>query len=156
LEPLEPTADAEPTELAQVARRYASAIAARQPEGPYIIGGWSFGGLVAFETARALRLARREVALVVLLDTNLEPVRPEPSDQAALFELFVRHLVGVARRPVPNVIARDGEDVSAWLDAARGAGLTPADVDQAGLAMHFEIFKRNWALQNDYVPSPLD
>jgi aspartate racemase len=40
-----------------------------QPEGPYYLGGYSFGGLVALEMARRLADAGQEVALLALVDT---------------------------------------------------------------------------------------
>src|SRR3989454_202688 len=43
-----------------------------QPHGPYVIAGWSFGGIVAFEVARQLRALGEEVAFLALMDT------PEP------------------------------------------------------------------------------
>ncbi|MGL4236955.1 SDR family NAD(P)-dependent oxidoreductase [Tabrizicola sp.] len=46
-----------------------------QPHGPYLLGGFSGGGLTAWEIGRQLRTAGEEVALMVLLDTPL-PVRP--------------------------------------------------------------------------------
>lgn len=46
-----------------------------QPEGPYLLGGFSGGGLTAWEIGRQLRAMGEEVALMVLLDTPL-PVRP--------------------------------------------------------------------------------
>ncbi|AZL60489.1 SDR family NAD(P)-dependent oxidoreductase [Tabrizicola piscis] len=47
-----------------------------QPSGPYLLGGFSGGGLTAWEIGRQLRAMGEEVALMVLLDTPL-PVRPE-------------------------------------------------------------------------------
>jgi acyl transferase domain-containing protein/thioesterase domain-containing protein len=46
-----------------------------QPSGPYLLGGFSGGGLTAWEISRQLRAAGEKVALTVLLDTPL-PVRP--------------------------------------------------------------------------------
>ncbi len=46
-----------------------------QPKGPYLLGGFSGGGLIAWEMARQLEAAGEEVALLVLLDTPL-PMRP--------------------------------------------------------------------------------
>ena len=46
-----------------------------QPSGPYLLGGFSGGGLTAWEMGRQLRAAGEEVALVVLLDTPM-PVPP--------------------------------------------------------------------------------
>ena len=40
-----------------------------QPEGPYYLGGYSSGGLVAFEMARRLRAQDDDVALLALFDT---------------------------------------------------------------------------------------
>jgi acyl transferase domain-containing protein/thioesterase domain-containing protein len=46
-----------------------------QAHGPYLVGGFSGGGLTAWEIARQLEAAGEEVALLVLLDTPL-PRRP--------------------------------------------------------------------------------
>ncbi|NBE06548.1 type I polyketide synthase [Paragemmobacter ruber] len=51
-----------------------------QPHGPYLLGGFSGGGLTAWDMARQLRAAGEEVALVVLLDTPM-PV-PTPLSRA--------------------------------------------------------------------------
>jgi acyl transferase domain-containing protein/thioesterase domain-containing protein/acyl carrier protein len=72
--------------------------------GPWMLGGFSGGGLIAWEIARQLEAAGEEVPLVVLLDTPL-PLRPELSapDKALmkLAELRAagpRFLVDWARR----------------------------------------------------------
>jgi amino acid adenylation domain-containing protein len=44
-------------------------VRAVQPNGPYLLGGWSFGGLVAVEMARQLRGQGAAVALLALFDT---------------------------------------------------------------------------------------
>jgi amino acid adenylation domain-containing protein len=48
---------------------YLAAVKARQPQGPYFLCGYSFGGLVAFELARRLRDGGHEVAFVGLIAT---------------------------------------------------------------------------------------
>jgi acyl-coenzyme A synthetase/AMP-(fatty) acid ligase/thioesterase domain-containing protein/acyl carrier protein len=48
---------------------YHAAVKARQPRGPYLLCGYSFGGLVAFELARRLSAQGDEVAFVGLLAT---------------------------------------------------------------------------------------
>ena len=58
-----------------MAAEYLRAVKARQPEGPYYLCGYSFGGLVAFEVARRLRESGDEVALVGLFDTTMSPLR---------------------------------------------------------------------------------
>ncbi|HEY4308830.1 MAG TPA: thioesterase domain-containing protein [Pirellulales bacterium] len=41
-----------------------------QPDGPYCLGGFSFGGLVAYEMARLLRDRGQEVALLAIIDVG--------------------------------------------------------------------------------------
>ncbi|HEY1312765.1 MAG TPA: AMP-binding protein, partial [Steroidobacteraceae bacterium] len=48
---------------------YHAAVKARQPQGPYLLCGYSFGGLVAFELARRMSEQGDEVAFVGLLAT---------------------------------------------------------------------------------------
>ncbi|GAA1988376.1 SDR family NAD(P)-dependent oxidoreductase [Amycolatopsis minnesotensis] len=56
------------------AARYVELIREHQPHGPYRLGGWSFGGLLAFEVARQLTGAGAEIELLTLIDTIL-PLR---------------------------------------------------------------------------------
>jgi thioesterase domain-containing protein/acyl carrier protein len=48
---------------------YAREIRAFQPEGPYHLGGSSFGGLVAFEVAQQLHAQGQKVGVLALFDT---------------------------------------------------------------------------------------
>jgi len=56
------------TSIAEMAAHYIKEIREVQPEGPYLIGGRSSGGTVAFEMACQLSAAGEEVALLALLD----------------------------------------------------------------------------------------
>jgi thioesterase domain-containing protein/acyl carrier protein len=56
--------------VAEMARYYVSAIRTVQPSGPYLLGGYSSGGLVALEMASQLAAQGEETALLVLLDTQ--------------------------------------------------------------------------------------
>ncbi len=68
-----PEADEKPVQVTvpQLATNYIAAIRTLQPEGPYYLGGWSSGGLVAFEMACQLRSQGQEVALLCMLDTRV-------------------------------------------------------------------------------------
>jgi acetoacetyl-CoA synthetase len=54
--------------IAEIAEAAADAVQRAAPDGTLRLGGFSFGGLVAFEAARLLRAAGREVDLLVMLD----------------------------------------------------------------------------------------
>jgi thioesterase domain-containing protein len=64
-----------------VTEQYFAEIRRRQPEGPYFLGGWSVGGVLAFEAARQLIQAGDRVEHLVLIDspcpTALAPMPPE-------------------------------------------------------------------------------
>jgi acetoacetyl-CoA synthetase len=63
------------TSVEAMAADYLREIKKRQPNGPYYLCGYSFGGLVAFEIARRLSEAGDQVGLVGLFDTRMSPVR---------------------------------------------------------------------------------
>jgi len=72
--------------LKDLANFYINAIQARQPEGPYLLGGWSLGGSIAFEMAQQLSKQGHKVALLAIMDSGLEnlpgamPAHVEPLD----------------------------------------------------------------------------
>ena len=53
----------------EMAAHYIKVLRFRQPEGPYCLGGASFGGTVAFEMAQQLHAMGEKVALLTLMDT---------------------------------------------------------------------------------------
>jgi amino acid adenylation domain-containing protein len=53
----------------QLAAYYLEQLVGVQPEGPYYLGGYSFGGLVAVEMARHLSAKGQVVALLAMVDT---------------------------------------------------------------------------------------
>jgi thioesterase domain-containing protein/acyl carrier protein len=58
----------------EMAAHYIRAMRSVQPEGPYLLGGWSAGGVVAFEMAQQLRRQQEGVAFLAILDTGA-PIR---------------------------------------------------------------------------------
>lgn len=82
-----------------MAARYVEAMRRRQPQGPYRLGGWSLGAIVAFEMARQLHQAGEEVELLALLDSHppLAPGEAVPGleDDVALLARWAGEL-GVA------------------------------------------------------------
>lgn len=56
--------------IPEIARSYVADLKAQQPEGPYVLGGYCFGGNVAYEMARQLKEQGDEVALVALISCS--------------------------------------------------------------------------------------
>jgi len=72
-----------------IAAYYIQAIQILQPQGPYFLGGWSFGGLVAFEMAQQLTQKGQEIGLLAILDT------PAPCNKPSVCQ-SLKFLLGTA------------------------------------------------------------
>ncbi len=70
--------------VAETATAYLADIRKIQPEGPYLLGGYSFGGLVAYEMAQQLRSMGIETSKLLLFDT------PNPASKVRRFSLLER------------------------------------------------------------------
>lgn len=81
------------TRIEDMATHYIEALRRVQPKGPYFLGGWSFGGWVAFEMAQQLQNSGEEVALLAVLDT----LAPIPGNIPSLGSGFKFMLTTVAR-----------------------------------------------------------
>ncbi|WP_407836837.1 amino acid adenylation domain-containing protein [Streptomyces sp. DSM 116496] len=86
-----------PEDIAESAAEYVDRIRKVQPNGPYHLLGWSFGGHLAYAMATELQRQGEEVALLALMDAF--PVQDEamfqvPEDEVlpALFQVVLREL----------------------------------------------------------------
>jgi amino acid adenylation domain-containing protein len=86
------------TNIEAMAADYLRYVREVQPQGPYLLGGYSAGGLVAFEMARLLLAAGERVEPVVLLDTYLHPRSVPPSVPRSSRPALSKALNGVSRR----------------------------------------------------------
>ncbi len=57
------------TRIEDMAAHYIQEIQTLQPNGPYFLGGYSFGGVVAFEMARQLQEQGKQVGILVIIDS---------------------------------------------------------------------------------------
>ena len=68
--------------LQEMASQYLSIMHDISPEGPYVLAGWSFGGLIALEGAIQLAKRGKKVESVILIDTyNPECLKTQPSNE---------------------------------------------------------------------------
>ncbi|POR38434.1 Beta-ketoacyl synthase [Tolypocladium paradoxum] len=65
-----------PASLKSLAAFYLQCIRGVQPEGPYLLGGWSMGGMVAMFMAQMLEAAGEEVYKVIMIDSANPEVFP--------------------------------------------------------------------------------
>jgi acyl transferase domain-containing protein/thioesterase domain-containing protein/acyl carrier protein len=107
--------------LEAAAADYLAELRQAQPHGPYLLGGFSGGGLTAWEMARQLEAAGEAVAIVVLLDTPL----PVPPALTRADRLLIRAAELRARGPafVTDWLAAK----RAWRAAERARAERPAE-----------------------------
>lgn len=78
---------AEPlTTIEEMAELYSAEVTRVQPHGPYLLGGYSGGGLVAFEMAQRLLAAGETIGHLALLDTFAAGTAPMPPTFAERFD----------------------------------------------------------------------
>lgn len=70
LQPLGPQDHSLPPSIEAMAASYVGLVRSVQPHGPYVLGGYCNGGLIAFEMAQQLRVAGETVALVAIIDID--------------------------------------------------------------------------------------
>ncbi len=96
-----------------------------QPQGPYLLGGWSMGGLIALEAARQLLVAGQAVALVAMFDTYLSMAdfqKQDSDDQSVLLRIAPQLNVPVAElKNLP--LEQQWERIAELADKANGIGI---------------------------------
>ncbi|HEX8282859.1 MAG TPA: amino acid adenylation domain-containing protein [Pyrinomonadaceae bacterium] len=148
------------TSVEEMATAYVEAVRAAQPEGPYLLGGWSMGGLVAFEMARQLTAQGQEVTQVALIDTTVptpEGRLAEP-DELSMMSSFALDL-GLSwehLRISPDELLgmTPDEQLGYVLGLATSAGVLPPDVEPAQVGRLYQVFKTNVLAMMNYEPRP--
>jgi amino acid adenylation domain-containing protein len=153
--------------IEEMAARYVDAITERFPDGPYLLAGWSFGGLVAFEAARQLAARGADVERVLLLDCRLPVTGPALGTvDATLFRLsLLFHGSRLVRDGGPVVTPDElrGLDIHAQLKlVAERQGIAveqlyPAHVppDRVDAYLEIRVARTRGILEYGWTPAPV-
>ena len=95
----------------EMATAYLEEVRRLQPQGPYLLGGFSGGGLIAFEMARQLLAAGEKVATILMLDT---PIRE--NDQLSYFNKLELLRFGLEEEGLSH-LGRKLRDRKAWKES---------------------------------------
>lgn len=85
-----------------IASQYLQEIRTIQPQGPYFLLGYSFGGVIAYEMAQQLHHQGQEVAFLAMLDT----CRPGYKQRLSFIQRLTIHINHIYQRG-PKYIARN-------------------------------------------------
>jgi thioesterase domain-containing protein len=143
------------TRIEDMAAHYIQALRTVQPTGPYLLGGWSMGGVVAFEMAQQLHSQGQQVALLALLDGRV-PTSEEtfPEEDADAIPLLERYF-GISFGPTESLakLSKD-EQLVFVLEHAKSAGLVPTALD-VSQARHFvELLRSDLRATQNYGLHP--
>jgi phthiocerol/phenolphthiocerol synthesis type-I polyketide synthase D len=114
------------------AARYLELVREKQPAGSYRLAGWSFGGALAYETARQLQAAGESIETLAMIDTVLPLPDPAGSIEVEIlerrflrFQRFLENSYGRSLTLPYAEMARldDEEQAELLIDTIVGQGL---------------------------------
>ncbi len=147
--------------LEELAARYSTTLRAVQPEGPWLLAGWSFGAVRRLRDGAANGALGRQLAV----PGDDRPPPPPTGSHEGIDDL--RLLLGFAHSARPSERQRallreqlQGLDLDAGLDRLIEIGwaeeLLPPDVDRSRLREHFDRYCTNVRALHGYVPRPYE
>lgn len=139
---------------AEMVAHYREAIRSVQPHGPYLLGGWSLGGNLAFEIARQFDEAGEPVGLLALMDCGALPPEREPTE-----EDFLPVIMGLFPGGDDMTLERlrqmtPQEHLDYFIARAVQAGVALPEVGLDLAARVFDVFQGNLRAMWDYRPQP--
>jgi thioesterase domain-containing protein/acyl carrier protein len=150
------------TQVEDMAAYYIEALQTVQPQGPYFLGGHSFGSFVAFEMALQLLHQGQEVAMLAILDTPApvstnKPVEVEHDDDddaryltdlAMTIEQLVGKNLSVSYEDLQPLAPN--EQLNYILERLKTVNVFPPEAKLSQLRGLVQVFKANH--QTHYVP----
>jgi thioesterase domain-containing protein len=100
--------------MEEIARHYADDLCALQPDGSFRLAGYSFGGVLAYETACQLVDRGRQVKLVALIDTGLS--RDRQPTLAGCFGISLAIVSNLPSWVLDNILRTEPEGFIAGLN----------------------------------------
>ncbi|HVG10073.1 MAG TPA: amino acid adenylation domain-containing protein, partial [Thermoanaerobaculia bacterium] len=150
--------DGHPPTMEGLAAQYLASVREVQPEGPWLLAGWSSGAVTAYEMARQTESPGGAPSLLTLFDP---PPPPEGRgvDATSLLLGFAALGGGHSEQKLETVRAMlEGLDVEAGLDLlvelARAEGGLPPGVGKPWMRERFDLYSRTMTALAGYVPRP--
>jgi len=150
--------------IEQMATLYNREIRSVQPVGPYLLSGWSMGGLVAWEMAQQLIKEGEIISLLALIDTAPPPKYREADDGAdeismlARFALDMSRLVGMDPQPLAERFSRAAAQ-DQWKmvqETLTSYGVLAPKTAHAEMTALLDVYTRNFRAMNNYSLHPSD
>jgi|GEM_PF-401820 len=141
------------TQVEDMANLYLCAIREVQPKGPYILLGWSFGGIVALQMAYELTTQGEEIAFLGLLDTYAPSYLTNEQNLLEGEEIVLQLFGGTVSLPSKELqkLTRD-EQIVFILEQAQQANVVPPDFKVSDIERLLEVLRLNSEAMGSYSP----
>lgn len=138
----------------EMASSYLAALRERLPEGPLVMAGWSFGGLLAYEAAQQMRRVGGDVRAILLFDTVAvpDPVRDLLRKDEAEYLAALFSELGIVDADALRPLTPDAR-LDLLVERGKGSHLLPDSTDRAGMRRLLGVFQNNALAAVRYRPS---
>ncbi len=121
--------------IEDMARFYVDALHGLQPHGPYLLIGYSFGGLVALEMAQRLSSSEEQVGLLILVDAYPSPRYLSPGQRLQLgAHRTARRLSEIKKKSFREAVKYIAGGLKRRLRIPEISGERPQEASQLSLA----------------------
>jgi amino acid adenylation domain-containing protein len=143
--------------LPEIAAIYREELQRRKPDGPYVLGGWSLGGYLAYEVARQLT-EQGQRSNVFMIDSDLQDIVLPSTGKERHLAFFITLALGPPPKTAVEAIsnAPAGNLTEFARDVAVSHGLLPAEVDAAGYEHLLVAHEHELRAVAGYEPGRLD
>ncbi|HKX31469.1 MAG TPA: amino acid adenylation domain-containing protein [Blastocatellia bacterium] len=144
------------TSIEEMAAHYLKALRTALPDGPYLLGGWSLGGIVAYEMAQQLIAQGQQVGRLLLLDTSASSIVKDEAefeeDDAELLRMLLSDPLSISDEELRPI---QGENrIRYILRKAIDMRLLPPGIEVAQARSFLAVYRANVKAMLKYVPQP--
>ncbi|WP_164515127.1 alpha/beta fold hydrolase [Paenibacillus lentus] len=138
--------------LETLAQHYVEAVQAEQSHGPYHLGGWSLGGLIAYEMAQILKKQKEEVQCLIIMDKDAYPYPFVHQDEHLLTYLFEEEEVPQEE----SFLQMNSTDQLNWLLSQHQVKERYNNNDPGWIKQHLEIIRDHIRLMSKHILQPYE
>jgi len=141
--------------IGEMATAYLEAIRSFRSRGPYLLLGYSLGGLVAYEMAQQLLADAQEVPLVAIVDVPARRLADSGAFRISTAQILLElldHELALSRRELESLDPE--QQLTAVLEAARAAGALSPELGRRHAQRYLDLLDAGSAAVRRYSPQP--
>jgi thioesterase domain-containing protein len=123
----------------------------------FMVAGWSFGGMVAYEIARKLHAKRQLIGAPVLIDAPIGPIEKPRDNDSSLLKAYLKDLAGLFGKKEEFDVLTSGVEMTEaeLLDVSNTLQIVQISERKAIQEM-VEVYRENVKLAHDFRYLPYD